>query len=65
MHDPDDLYTIEQLDADLHLIQRARRLYPQSDYLQAEWLRAVMIVRDTNGGWVLEVPQRRMTRPVS
>jgi len=65
MHDPDDPYTVAELDADLHMIQRARRLYPDSDYLQAEWLRAVMIVRETDGGWVLEVRQQRMTRAAS
>lgn len=61
MFDPDDIYTVEQLDADLHLIERARRLYPDSDYLQAEWLRAVMIVRESERGWVLEVHQPRVT----
>ncbi len=63
MFDPDDTYTVEQLDADLLLIQRARQLYPDSDYLQAEWLRAVMVVRDTNGGWVLEIRQARLDKP--
>lgn len=33
---------------------RARRLYPDSDYLQQEWIRAVGVVRKTTYGWWIE-----------
>lgn len=36
------------------LIERARRLYPASPYLQREWLRAVLMVRMTYRGWLLD-----------
>ena len=39
---------------------RAERLYPRNAYLQAEWIRAVGVVRSTKGGWHLD---RRVTRP--
>ncbi len=55
MHDPDDPYTVEQLDADLALLERARALYPDSDYLQHEWLRAVTVVRLSRCGWLIEL----------
>jgi len=38
---------------------RAALLYPDSTYLQAEWQRAVAVVRATSGGWLLDKPQRR------
>lgn len=43
------------------LQQRASRLWPDSDYLQREWLRAVRVVRQTGGGWLLD---RRIARSV-
>lgn len=36
---------------------RAARLYPDSPYLQAEWLRAVRLVRSTSRGWLLDPPR--------
>ncbi len=38
------------------LEQIAARLYPDSTYLQAEWVRAVSVVRGTSRGWLLERP---------
>ena len=35
---------------------RAEAIYPGSLYLQAEWLRAVKLVRRTHGGWLLDNP---------
>ncbi len=34
----------------------AARLYPYSEALQAEWLRAVSVVRGTSRGWLLDKP---------
>jgi hypothetical protein len=36
------------------MTQAAERLFPDSDYLQHEWQRAVGLVRSTSGGWLLE-----------
>ncbi len=33
---------------------QAARLYPDSDYLQREWMRAVGVVRRSRNGWLLE-----------
>jgi hypothetical protein len=33
---------------------QAVRLYPDSAYLQREWMRAVGVVRRSTGGWLLE-----------
>ena len=38
---------------------QAARLYPDSDYLQREWLRAVGVVRRTRNGWLLERKVKR------
>jgi len=38
------------------LEQIAARLYPDSDYLQAEWVRAVRVVRASSRGWLLDRP---------
>lgn len=38
---------------------QAARLYPDSDYLQAEWVRAVRVVRSTSAGWLLDRRQGR------
>lgn len=38
---------------------RAALLYPDSAYLQAEWQRAVAVVRATSRGWLLDKPQRK------
>ena len=38
------------------LEKRAERLYPDSEYLQREWRRAVAVVRSTKKGWLLEQP---------
>jgi len=37
----------------------AARLYPQSQYLQAEWQRAVRVVRASPRGWLLDAKQGR------
>ena len=42
--------------ADFDLQQRAERLFPRNPYLQTEWVRAVLLVRGTSRGWVLERP---------
>lgn len=34
--------------------QQAARLYPHNPALQAEWLRAMTVVRSTTRGWVLD-----------
>lgn len=39
---------------DDELQARAERLYPESAYLQTEWVRAVSVVRSTTGGWLLD-----------
>lgn len=39
--------------------ERAARLYPDSEYLQREWLRAVSVVRSTRNGWHLDKPVER------
>lgn len=36
------------------LAAMAARLYPDSQYLQREWLRAVALVRSTARGWILD-----------
>lgn len=36
------------------LALRAARLWPDSPALQAEWMRAVGVVRSTSKGWLLE-----------
>jgi hypothetical protein len=41
------------------LALRAARLWPDSPALQAEWLRAVEVVRSTSKGWLLD---RRINR---
>ena len=42
--------------------KQAERLYPHSPALQAEWLRAVGIVRATSNGWLLDKPITREKR---
>lgn len=37
------------------LLARAQRLWPDNDYLQREWLRAVRVVRNTRRGWLADV----------
>jgi hypothetical protein len=41
------------------LAQRAARNYPDSEYLQSEWRRAVAVVRSTSRGWHLDRPVPR------
>lgn len=43
------------------LAATAERLYPDNQYLQTEWLRAVRVVRSTKGGWKLDNPVPRQT----
>ena len=38
------------------LQERAERLYPRSHVLQRAWIRAVLLVRGTKRGWVLDRP---------
>lgn len=48
------------------LLNQARRLYPSSPYLQAEWLHAVGTVRATSAGWILDrpvIPKTERPRP--
>lgn len=42
-------------DATSALQARAARNYPDDPYLQAEWMRAVGVVRSTKNGWVADV----------
>lgn len=39
--------------------ETAARLYPDNEYLQTEWLRALQIVRQTSRGWLLDQPMER------
>ena len=48
---------------DQALQQRAARLWPDSPALQAEWLRAVAVVRSTRRGWPLDRPLGRQVQP--
>lgn len=41
------------------LEHRATLLWPQSPYLQAEWLRAVGVLRQGRRGWVMDQPLKR------
>jgi hypothetical protein len=41
---------------DQALEQIARQLYPDSAYLQQQWLRSVRLVRTTARGWCLDPP---------
>jgi hypothetical protein len=41
------------------LLQRAQRLWPDSERNQREWLRAVRVVRSTSRGWLLDRPVQR------
>jgi len=43
--------------ADPQLLERAARNYPDSEYLQLAWLRAIHILRtQTTRGWLLDSP---------
>lgn len=42
--------------ANYELSKKATRLYPDSPGLQAEWIRAVGVVRSTKIGWLLDTP---------
>lgn len=44
---------------DPRLVDAAARLWPHSESLRREWLRAVALVRGTRGGWLLERRQER------
>jgi hypothetical protein len=45
------------------LLARAERAYPDSEFLQREWLRAVGVVRRTTSGWLLDNPRGRVVQP--
>lgn len=53
------LRQLEAVPARDPLLARAQRNYPDSDYLQREWLRAVRLVRKTRCGWRLDNPLTR------
>jgi hypothetical protein len=38
------------------LVLQSIALYPGNVYLQREWVRAVLLVRSTHRGWLLEHP---------
>lgn len=38
---------------------RAIRLFPESQFLQDEWRRAVGVVRKTSRGWLLDKPVKK------
>ncbi len=38
---------------------RAAWLFPESEYLQREWRRAVGVVRKTSRGWLLDKPVKK------
>ncbi len=42
-----------------NLAQRAELLWPDSEALQREWLRAVGVVRRTRRGWLMDRPVQR------
>ena len=42
--------------------ETAAKLYPHSEYLQREWLRAVAVVRATTRGWVRDHMVPRVKR---
>ena len=44
---------------DAAMRHRAARLWPESEYLQREWLRAVSVVRKSPRGWLIERQVRR------
>lgn len=50
----------EPLPSDLS--EAAARLYPQSQYLQAEWQRAVCVVRASPRGWLLDTRVSKQER---
>ncbi len=41
------------------MLQRAQRLWPDSERNQREWLRAVRVVRATARGWLLDTVVQR------
>lgn len=47
----------------LSLQERAERLWPDSPALQAEWLRAVAVVRATKRGWRADLSYRSEGAP--
>jgi hypothetical protein len=42
---------------------RAARLFPESEYLQREWRRAVAVVRKTRRGYLLDRPVPKQEKP--
>lgn len=40
----------------------AERLWPEAPALQAEWLRAIAVVRATTRGWLLDKPIQAQRR---
>jgi len=43
------------------LAPRAESLFPHSPHLQAEWVRAVLLVRRTSRGWLLDKRAARLS----
>lgn len=52
---PFRIKTPAELKPHVDLQARAAKNYPDSPYLQAEWIRAVGVVRGTKNGWVMDV----------
>lgn len=44
-------------------IESAMRLWPDSEYNQNEWRRAVNVVRSTSKGWVCDIKSEREEQP--
>jgi len=44
------------------LMARAERAYPDNEFLQREWLRAVDVVRRSKRGWRLDNPLGRQVQ---
>lgn len=52
--------TVMDLPSPHPLLQRARRLWPDSIEMQARWMKAVAVVRKTRRGWLLDNPHGRL-----
>lgn len=46
---------IRPIEPDPELVEQAARLWPESQWLRNEWLRAVGVVRSTSRGWVRDL----------
>jgi len=48
---------VTQPNSTMPLHERAALAFPDSEYLQTEWIRAVALVRQTKRGWVADLRQ--------